>query len=129
MTVGKRRKIKRRREMYVDYLLSSLRPLMSLMRGPFTGARSATVRRRRSQQNLHHHTISAPVQPQLRQPPLSIYLLHLPTPDTEHTRKGYKHIALPLYNISFFKKKKKKKSFPTVILLHSCCCSCRCCLL
>ena len=27
-------------EMYVDYLLSSLRPLMSLMRGPFTGALS-----------------------------------------------------------------------------------------
>ena len=26
--------------MYVDYLLSSLRPLMSLMRGPFTGALS-----------------------------------------------------------------------------------------
>lgn len=27
-------------EMHVDYLLSSLRPLMSLMRGPFTGALS-----------------------------------------------------------------------------------------
>ena len=128
MTVGKRRKIKRRREMYVDYLLSSLRPLMSLMRGPFTGARSATVRRRRSQQNLHHHTISAPVQPQLRQPPLSIYLLHLPTPQTPSTPERVISISLFLY-ITFLFFKKKKKSFPTVILLHSCCCSCRCCLL
>jgi hypothetical protein len=53
-------------EMYVDYLLSSLRPLMSLMRGPFTGALSYREKNP-SAVVLNHHLnhFTSPVQPQL----------------------------------------------------------------
>jgi hypothetical protein len=40
--------------MYVDYLLSSLRPLMSLMRGPFTGALSYREKREPTSARRYH---------------------------------------------------------------------------
>ena len=42
-------------EMCVDYLLSSLRPLMSLMRGPFTGALSYREKNERKSPALYYH--------------------------------------------------------------------------